>query len=147
MAELFVDGMGDVQSMFDNLHNIPDRVLEQMLDAQAEVVIKAQKQSAPIDSGDMSGSIKPTKVFRSIDDMYKYIYPDGTHHISQNSRYRHSAGGSRKVTNAEVGFIHEFGAPGRNIKASQWMKKANEKSAAETTAAGQEVFDTWVDTL
>lgn len=146
MAELFVDGMDGVLDMFENLLDVPDRVLEQILEAQTKVVIEAQKQSVPKNKNKLEGSIKPGKILRSIDDMYRYIYPQGTHHVSKKSRYRNS-GSSRTVTNAEVGFIHEFGAPRRNIKASQWMRKANEKSAAETTAAGQEVFDSWVDTL
>ena len=147
MAEFHVNGIEDVEGMFDQLANIPAGVLRRMIKAQEKVVIEAQQAGAPKDTGSLKDSIGPSKEVFTTDGIVENIYPQGIHHTSKRSRYRQKAGSGRSVRNAEVGFIHEFGAPGRNIKASQWMRKANEKSSDETTAAGQEEFNNWVDTL
>ena len=45
---------------------------------------------------------------------------------------------------SEIAFIHEFGAPRRNIKASEWMRKANEAATVEAINAAEKVYDNFL---
>lgn len=62
------------------------------------------------------------------------VYPQGIHHDTPNG----------PVRNAEVAFIHEFGAPARGIKATQSMRKATERAAADVTEAERQVYEAWL---
>ena len=88
---------------------------------------------------------------------YVLIYPTGKHgqynrrlrtKAYKNSKHgrTYTVGGDQKATSSsEVGFIHEYGAPRRNIPAKRWMQNANEKSAAATTAAQAAVYNKFLE--
>ena len=128
MASLTVSGLEDLISDMEAAANIPDSVAKEMLIKEAGIVEKAHKESIQskglIDSGQLIGSIEADKAptGRIIE-----VYPRG---IRKNG-----------VRNAEVGFIHEYGAPGRHIPAKNWMKAANEGCADKATDAAFEVYD------
>lgn len=119
---------------------LPDSVAAEMLEAEAKVVVKSQQDSARkaglVDTGKMIESIRPGKTVKASDGTYLDVYPQGTHHT-----YRSRDSGKKAVRNAEVAYVHEFGAPQRGIKATEFISKANAAAADEATAAAAEVLD------
>ena len=140
-----------------------DAKVEDMLDAGSKVVVEAQKRKilslGLVDTGKLMKSIKAfPKVGGTKNGWKRYVlvYPSGKHG-SRNRRtvtkaYKQSkhgrtytyGGDVKTVTNSEVGFIQEFGAPKKGIKAKQWMRKANEESADAMVKAEFEVYDRWL---
>ena len=128
MASLTVSGLEDLISDMEAAANIPDSVAKEMLVKEAGIVEEAHKQSIRaewlVDTGQLIESIEADKapIGRMIE-----VYPRG---IRKDG-----------VRNAEVGYIHEYGAPGRHIPAKNWMKTANEGCADKATDAAFEVYD------
>ena len=135
MAKLGMYGLDDLLEDMEDVMNIPDDTIHDMLDAQADIVVPAQKEQIRtcglVDTGQLADSISRTNkltttgIGKSIS-----IYPQGVRND-----------GTR---NAEVGFINEYGAPKRKIKASNWMHNANEKSADEAANAALSVYDNYL---
>ena len=147
MADIFFDGFDDLERMFGKLADFPKPVIKEMLEAQESVIVPAQRAAAPKRTGKLAGSIAGDPVVLSFDGGRKDIYPKGVHHTSAKSRYRGGGGGSRAVTNAEVGFIHEYGAPKRHIRARQWMQQANDKATDQAVEKSAEVLNKYIDSL
>lgn len=135
MARLSVDGLEELMNDLEAVAELPDTVACEMLNAQADVVKKAQVNKIAeinlVDTGQLRDSIDKTAVRRSGAGRYLEVYPQG---IRKNG-----------VRNAEVGFIHEYGAPGRHIPAKHWAYNANEGCAEETTEAAREVYNNYLD--
>lgn len=166
MAQFSVQGIDGLALSFQEIAQIPDSVVEEMLSAGGEVVAAAQKAEIRslglVESGRLADSIQSaSKVGKRGGEQKRYVlvYPSGTHHkytrrkktkVYKRSRHgrTYTVGGDMKTaTNAEVGFVHEFGAPHAGIPAKQWMAKANEKSAAAMVAAEVAVYDKWLKSI
>lgn len=165
MARLETTGIEDIISAFDDLADVPDDVMRDMLLAGGEVVATAQrnklKQLGLYKTGKLHDSIAVHEKRGKSSDWRRYvlIYPEGDHHTYRRTAYTklgygyvhrdnrwYTVGGDEKTaTNNEVGFVHEYGAPKRNIKAKLWMKKANEGCAEATTEAQSKVFFEWLN--
>ena len=135
MARLTVDGLEDLIEDMKAIVELPDEVALKMLGAEADVIEKAQKSQicslGLVDSGQLAGSIQRTgKLQFSRGERVMHIYPQG---VRQNG-----------VRNAEVGFIHEYGAARRHIRASRWMQKANENAADAAVERASEVYDAFL---
>ena len=149
----------------DELANIPDTVLEEMLLAGGEVIVKEQRASIRkhklYKSGLLESSIQIGKKVKTKSSAYgleRYvdIYPQGRHHTyrrriitrtykrSKSGRTYSFGGNVVPVMTSEIAFIHEFGAPRRNIKASEWMRKANEAATVEAINAAEKVYDNFL---
>ncbi|MCM1190743.1 MAG: hypothetical protein NC541_15820 [bacterium] len=130
-----VGGLDDLIEGLDNIMDLPEDVQREMLDAEADVVVRAQKEEIEslklVDSGQLKASIAREHEVKLLNSggmgMHMDIYPQGTRED-----------GTR---NAEVGFIHEYGAPKRHIKASAWMRNANEKCAEKAVEAAVDVYE------
>lgn len=147
MAGFIVDGLDELCVSFETVAQIPDGVKCDMLNAGADVIVSAQKAAAPKNTGKMSDSIKKKPPRLSYSGGSIMITLDGTHHTNKSGRSRYRNRGARSggaTSNAEVGFIQELGAPSRNIKATEWMKKANETNAEKAVQAEAEVHDNWL---
>ena len=132
MASLTYSGYDELILSMQEVANLPDEVLDEMLNAQADIVVDAQRKQAEamgvVDTGLTLRSIKKGKVkvkkgVRSI-----FITPSGT-------RKR----GKKRVRNAEIAFINEFGK--KKQKARPFIRTANEMSAQATTQAAADVLD------
>lgn len=132
MARLTYSGYDALILSMQEVANLPDEVLDEMLNAQADIVVDAQRKQAEamgvVDTGLTLRSIKKGKVkvkkgVRSI-----FITPSGT-------RKR----GKKRVRNAEIAFINEFGK--KKQKARPFIRTANEMSAQATTQAAADVLD------
>lgn len=169
MATFSVDGLGDFMLSMQQVAELPGEVIDEILEAGSEVVIKAQKDellTLGLYDNESSGphlvdSIKLHKKLHAASaggpSRYVLIYPTGKHgqynrrlrtKAYKNSKHgrTYTVGGDQKaISSSEVGFIHEYGAPRRNIPAKRWMQNANEKSAAATTAAQAAVYNKFLE--
>ena len=162
MAKFNATGIEGLALSFQEFAAIPDEVVEEMLDAAAEVAVRAHKRKLRmlnlVDTGKLADSIR---AFRKVRNGIRsvVIYPYGKHGERKRKkvtkRYKNSQSGRtytvggyvKEVTNNEVGFIHEFGAPKRGIPAKQWMRKANEECAPEVEQVEFEIYDRWLKSL
>lgn len=166
MAQFNAKGIDGLMLSMAEFEEIPDSVVEQMLEAGGEVVVAAHKQSLQslglVDTKALMNSIKAhSKVGNKhgIRQRYVLVYPTGKHGTRNRKlvtkKYKRSkhgrtytvGGDTVDVTNSEVGFIHEFGAPKRGIKAKQWMRKANESCADAMVRAELSVYDRWLKSI
>ncbi len=132
MASLNITGLGETLTTMEKIANIPDNVIDSMLNAGADVVVKKQKKvglrmgvhktGVTLDSIKKSQKTGKTSAGRYID-----IYPQGK-----------NADGNR---NAEVAFINEYGK--EEQPARPFMRTANEEAEAEVTDAEAEVLQDW----
>lgn len=133
---------GFVVSM-EEMAKLPDHIIKDIVSSGADVIKdaheKAIRSTFTARTGRLLGS---PKVFlkRKGKGWYALIYPEGTHHT-----YRAKKAGGGIATNAEVGFVHEFGGHGN--AATAWMLTANEKSADATAQAEEQVYDEWLNSL
>ena len=142
MSRLEVEGLDGLIDDFEALAALPEEVISDMLNAEADVVEEAQKAEIKllglVNTGQLVESIRRTgKVVAVRGEKTLHVYPQGVR-----------SDGKR---NAEIGFIHEYGAPhgkgktgNGGIKASKWMKNANEKCVAEAVERAAEVYDTYL---
>lgn len=136
MARLSVEGLEELMQDLESVAEIPDGVAFEMLNNQADVVCLAhQKQIMAddmVDTGQLFASVGRDAVKREGADRHIEVYPKG----------RRKNG----VRNAEVGFILEYGTPGRDIPARNWMQRANDSCADRTTEAARQVYDEYLTT-
>ena len=136
MARFNVQGMDGLETMFNNIREIPYWVLEEMLDKQADVVVAAQKRTAdamlegPYNKQAVRAAIKKGKTKRRKDGLVKYVTFNGSQH------------GSRL---AEIAFINEYGKKGQSAR--PFVKVANEGAAGKSQIAAEKVFDDWIETI
>lgn len=127
-----LEGLDALILDLEELSELSDDVLREMLEAEAEVVRAAQVKSIQATfSADrthqLEASLKTGRMRRRDGEAFLYLTPSGTR--------------ENGVRNAEVAFVQEFGARGRNIPPRQWMRKANESAADEAVQAAAQVYD------
>ena len=151
MAGLNLEDLTQFSLDFDELIELPDDIALEMLTAQGEVVKAAQEASIErhglVRTARLKGSVTVDKKLKDGGDgRYITVYPKGTNSLYTPRKSKRAEGAAGVVSNAEVAFIHEYGAPHRNIKATQFMREANELSADEQTEAARAVYDRWLTT-
>lgn len=122
----------------EEIAEIPNEVLEDMLKAEAEVVVSAQKKKLAQlglkhSTGQLERSISAGQKMKrdQVGIPALYIYPRG-------KRDRGTA------SNGEVGFILEYGAPGRGIRPLPWMRTANQESEKAAREAARNAYEKWL---
>ena len=134
MAEVSFSGLDELMLDMQAIAELPEDVQDEMLNAQADVVVKAQREQAEVmgvhapNSGLTIRSIKKGKVKLKKGVRVIYVTPTGT-------RKR----GKKRVRNAEIAFVNEYGK--KRQKARPFIRTANEKSAEATTQAAMDVYD------
>jgi len=130
MAILSTNGLDEYIFSLEELSQIPDSVIDEMLNAEAKVIKKGQEQTASsmlrgkyyrggVVSGIRVGKPKRTNGGRAV-----YVTFNGTQH------------GNRI---AEIAFVNEFGK--KNQPARPFIREANEKNADAAVDAAAEVYD------
>lgn len=135
MAEFSCNGLDDLMLSLQEIAEIPAEVQDQMLQAGAEVVSRAQREkvkaygiydrSSPKHVAD---TIKPGKVKLKKGHRVIYVSPTG-------SRRR----GKSVTRNAEILFVNEYGKRGQ--KARPAIRDANEACAEQMVNAQMAVYD------
>lgn len=133
MAEFDVSGLDDLMLSLQDVADLPETVQDAMLDAQANVVLQAQQLAAQAiaDTGQTARSLRKSKPrtrkgVRSISITFA------------GSRKR----GDTTTRNAEIAFVNEYGKKG--VPARNFIRKANEQSAAASTQAAASVYDQYL---
>lgn len=140
MGSLKSDGIDSLSLDLSELAYLPDRVVADMLQAEADVILSAQRSEiesrwkGPYSLGISAKSIRKGSVKKGKDGYSISIYPQG-------SRKR----GKKTVRNAEIAFINEYGAPKRNIRARPALKSAIARKEDEAAAAGEKVYQAYLD--
>ena len=141
MAKMTVSGIDELMLSMKQVAELPDDVANDMLQAGGKIVRDAQTRKVKSSLGVRTGAlakavtVTPKVKTRKNGERYVTVYPKGTHHVNPDGS---------KVTNNEVFFINEYGAPKKGITAKGMARAANEESADEATAAQAEVYDKWL---
>ena len=143
MAKITTDGLDELIFALDEVAAMPVEVIDKMLVEKAKVIQAAQKKKAKEFFGQEDPSTRQLEHSITIGkakgsgkaERWLTVYPRGV---------RTDGEARRKVTNSEVAFVHEVGAPRRKIKAKQWMRAANEGAAPAATEAAFKVYDAWL---
>lgn len=145
MAKFSFNGVDSLSASFEQLAQLSDQdkmsvimpAARILLDRQREKIIQLFTQR----SGALANSL--TIQEKSDDDgAYAHIYLKGKHPGSGTGKRKRKNGrsnGRYSGSNAEVGYILEYGSP--RIAATHWMETANEEAEAEVVAAQQEAWD------
>lgn len=163
MAKFNAQGIDGLMLSFEEFSDIPDSVVEEMLDAGGKVAVSAHKGKLQalglVDTGKLVESVKAHPKAGGAENGWKrhvLIYPTGKHgeysrkkvtkayKRSKHGRTYDVGGDVKPVTNSEVGFIYEFGAPHRGIPAKQWMRDANEECSDAVAEAEFSVYDQYL---
>lgn len=142
MAKFDTTELENLTLDMEELAKISDDMIDRMLDAGAKVIAAGHEKTLRgmglVRTGKLASSIKSVRK-ASGNKRYALIYPNGPHHT-----YKGRKGGRKTARNADVGFVHEFGARKRGIAASQWMRVANERHIDEAVDAEMRVYDEYL---
>lgn len=135
MGKLTVNGLDALSDDFAALAALPDRVIEELLNAEADIIAEAQRSTAremltgEYATGTTAASIKKGKVKKTASGSSITVAPAGTN--------------DRGDRNAEVLFINEYGKRGQPARPA--VRTANERAEKEAVEAGEKVLNDYLD--
>lgn len=133
MATMTTTGLDEYAFDIQELSDLPDEVLREMLQAEGEVIKRAQTETAqsmlqgPYYAGGVASGVRLGKYKRNSGNATMYVTFEGTQH------------GNRI---AEIAFINEFGKHGQ--PARPFIRTANEAHADEAVDAAVKVYDNYL---
>ena len=138
MAEFYFSGVDELELSLKEIEELPDDIADEMLEAQADILIEEIQRrgegygvKAP-GSGKMLRSIKKGKAKRGKNGTRQIVVaPRGT-------RVR----GKMKITNAEIAFLNNYGT--KNQQARPFWSDAEKTSEKTMETAAAEVHDRWL---
>lgn len=135
MPEIRFEGLESLELSMKEIAEIPDSVKDEMLQAEAAVLVPVMRAKAQAyglkDTGLMIDSIKPGKPKKTKTGRALYVTPQG-------KRRR----GKQNTRNAEIAFIGEYGT--KKIKARPFMRDAAAAAAEQVEQAAFGVYDAWL---
>lgn len=160
MAKFSITGLDELSLSMQEFAEIPGNVQDEMLNAQAEIAMEAQRaeakklgmyqgynthnnfratsaknvlpgQTKNYSTGTLARSIKKRPKTDKDGRKFVEIYFSG-------SRKR----GNTRTRNSEIAFLNEFGT--RTINARHFIWTANEKIADKANAAAMAIYDRWL---
>ena len=135
MARVEIEGIQQTMVSMAEIAAMPESVLDEMLEAAADVVVEEQKKQAKAmgvyDTGIMAASITKGAPKASDDGRKIFVYPKG-------SRTRYGT----KTTNAEIAFINEYGKTGQTAR--PFIRTANAKAEKKAVEAAEKVYDAYL---
>jgi len=135
MGKLTVSGLGELMSSFSQLASLPDSVLDEILNAEADVIVSAQREETArtwrgaYATGTTSRSIKKGKPKKGKDGRAITVSPQGKN--------------KRGTRNSEVAFINEYGKRGQPARPA--IRTANSKNEAAAAEAGEKKYNSWLN--
>lgn len=157
-------GIDDVVQSLQQLAELPDEVIDEMLNARADVIVEAQRaeasklgmyetktthnntrntsatnilrgQTQSYSQGTTAKSIKKGKVKIKNGQRVLYVTPTGSRKRGKKN--------PKRTKNSEIAFLNEYGT--RTINARNFIRIANERSADAAVAAEFEVYSRWLE--
>lgn len=142
MARFRVDGLDDLLQDFDRFAKMPEDVQDKMLNAEADILVEAQRKTArsmltgPYSKGIVAKNVIKGKVKKAKDGKVLHITFEGS--VTDKAHKK----GTRV---AEIAFINEFGK--ENQPARPFIQTANEQFADEAVEAARDVHDKWLNEI
>ena len=121
---------------FDKFASLPDDVIDGMLNAEADVIKKAQAKTArqmlqgPYNKRVVENALKLGRIKKTRDHKYMFVTFGGTQHGNEVS---------------EIAFVNEYGKKGQ--PARPFIKAANEQHAEEAVDAAAKVYDQYLNKI
>ena len=134
MAQCKTAGLEGLENLFENLAALPVQVVNDMLFAEADVIIPAQKAkmrvrwSGKYATGKTAESLTKGKIRQKNYDRRLSLEFRGSHHGTPNT---------------EIAFVNEYGKT--NQPARSAIREANEESEDRAVEAAADVLDRWID--
>lgn len=144
MAKFSFNGMDELSASFEDMIQLSDEERMSVIMPGAEVVVEHQRGKIRSLFKQRSGALADSITIRQKSDddgAYANIFLQGKHPGSSTGKRRgkRRSNGKYSGTNAEVGYILEYGSP--RIAATHWMETANEDAAADVASAQQEAWN------
>ena len=144
MAKFSFNGMDEISASFEQIANLTDEDKMTVIRPAAERLLQRQKEKIRSLFRRRTGALEDSLTIEERNDgegTYAHIYPKGKHPGSSTGKRKgkRRSIGKYSGTNAEVGYIHEFGSA--RIAASHWMEDANEEAADEVVTLQQQAWD------
>lgn len=133
MAQCRTAGLEGLENLFENLAALPAQVINDMLYAQADVILPAQRAkirvrwSGEYATGQTAQSLTKGKIRQKNDDRRLSLEFHGSHHGAPNT---------------EIAFVNEYGKT--NQPARPAIREANEENAGRAAEAAADVLDRWI---
>ena len=144
MASFSFNGMDELSAGFEQLSQLSDADKMTVIMPAAKLLVERQREMIQRlfrqRTGDLANSLSIQEKSDE-DGAYAHIYLKGKHRGSSTGKRKgkRRSNGRYSGTNAEVGYILEYGSP--RIAARHWMENANEEAADEVVAAEQAAWD------
>lgn len=142
MARLEISGFDTFLAGLEDMVEKTPQLRNDILEAEADVIEPALRRSV-VDEGLLrTGKLQKAitrKRIKSAGIPVIRIGPAGEHH-----RYFPSRGKSGIVSAGYIGYIGEYGIPGRGIKGREWIRKGLEKSQSKAFDAADAVYDKYM---
>lgn len=135
MASFEFHGIAELENDLTALMDLPDSVTDGILNAEAAVIVDAQKKAisemwkGPYSTGATARAVKKSRVRKSSNDKYVAVYPQGRNRKGE----RHST----------VAFFNEYGKRGQPGRPA--IRTANEAAADKAVEAGAKVYNNYLD--
>lgn len=140
MATFRITGVDALLDDLRTLECLPNEVVDDILNAQADVLVRAQRAeiqrqwNGPYSIRISARSIKKNNKINRAGNPYIDVYPQGE---------RKRAG--KKTRNAEIAFLNEYGAPDREIESRPALRDAIVKAGDRIMKAGEKVYHAYLD--
>lgn len=135
MARLTVNGLDALVGDLAEVASLPDSVIEELLNAEADVIEAEQRKtvremlSGPYATGATAASIRKGKVKKTPSGKSITVAPKGTN--------------KRGTRHAEALFINEYGKKGQPARPA--VRTANTRAEKPALDAGEKVFNDFLD--
>lgn len=144
MAKFSFNGMDELSASFEDMVQLTDEERMSVIMPGAQVLVERQRGKIQSVFKQRTGALADSITIREKTDdygAYANIFLKGKHPGSSTGKRRgkRRSNGKYSGTNAEVGYILEYGSP--RIAATHWMENANEEAATEVVNAQQEAWD------
>ncbi len=144
MAKFSFNGVDTLSASFEQLSQLSDADKMGILMPAAKLLVQRQREKIEQLFTKRTGDLADSLTIRQEsgeDGAYAHIYLKGKHRGSSTGKRKgkRRSNGRYSGTNAEVGYILEFGSP--RIAARHWMETANEEAADDVVAAEQAAWD------
>lgn len=151
MADVKNTGINGLILDIDEIAEIPPEVKADILEAETQIGLESMKKQLRAQKlVDTSQLLNSLSIKRNEQKFKWTIYPKGRRKHAKPRKLRKYKKGkftgykTGKMTNNDVGFVLELGAPRRHIPAYQWMRIALEESDEKSTKAAAAVHDKWL---
>ena len=144
MAKFTFNGMDEISASFEQLASLTDEDRMSVIMPAAKLLVERQREKIRRLFVQHTGKLAESLTIQQKSDedgAYAHIYLKGKHPGSGTGKRKgkRRSNGSYSGTNAEVGYILNYGSP--RIPATHWLENANEEASEDVAAIQQEAWN------